>query len=153
MKTLFRHAVLGVLLAFAALTLIGAPAHADSATVAVATAAVIAFTLDPVLVIQLVVSTVLPLLVGLVTKTKTDAGVKAALLAGLALATSLLTELGAAITAGVPYDFGQGLILALPTFLIAVGLHYGLWKPLGASVKMQEIGDRPLLRRDLRGEV
>lgn len=149
MKTLFRRALLGVLLAFAALTLLGSPAQAADGVVSAA--AVVAFTLDPVLVIQLVVSTVLPLLVGLVTKTKTDPGVKAGLLAALALATSLLTELGAALTAGVTYDLGQGLILALPTFLIAVGLHYGLWKPLGASVKLQEVGDRPLLRRDLHG--
>ncbi|MFB4350436.1 hypothetical protein [Microbacterium sp. CR_7] len=153
MKTLLRRALLGVFFAFAALTLIGAPAHASDGTAPaiVATAAVIAFTLDPVLVIQLVLSTVLPLLVGLVTKTITRPGVKATLLAILSLATSLLTELGAAITAGTTYDIGQGLILALPTFLIAVGLHYGLWKPIGASERLQEIGtERSLLRRDLR---
>lgn len=99
----------------------------------------IAFTLDPALVIQLLVSTVLPLLVGLVTKTVTRPGVKAVLLALFALATSLLVELGAAVTAGTTYDLGQGLLLALPTFLIAVGLHYGLWKPVGAAAKAQEL--------------
>lgn len=142
MKILFRRALLGVLLALTTLTLIGAPAHAaDGATQAVlATAAVVAFTLDPSLVIQLVVSTVLPLLVGLVTRTVTSPGVKALLLAAFALATSLLTELGAAIAAGTTYDMGRGLLLALPTFLIAVGLHYGLWKPVGAAEKLQEIG-------------
>lgn len=155
MKIMLRRAALGALLALAALTLIASPAQAaeNAATAVHATAAVVAFTLDPVLVIQLVVSIILPLLVGLVTKTKTDGGVKAALLAGFALAASLLNELGAAIAAGVTYDLGQGLLLALPTFLIAVGLHYGLWKPIGAAAKLQEIGSsRPLLRRDLRGE-
>lgn len=101
----------------------------------------IGFTLDAALVIQLLVSTVLPLLVGLVTKTITRPGVKAVLLAGLALATSLLVELGAAVTAGTTYDVGRGLLLALPTFLIAVGLHYGLWKPVGAAEKAQELFD------------
>lgn len=101
----------------------------------------ISFTLDPALIIQLLVSTVLPLLVGLVTKKITHGGVKAVLLAGLALVTSLLTELGQAIANGVPYDLGQGLLLAIPTFLIAVGLHYGLWKPIGAATKAQELFD------------
>ncbi|WP_251048711.1 hypothetical protein [Microbacterium sp. ISL-103] len=99
------------------------------------------FTLDVALVIQLLVSTVLPLLVGLVTKTVTRPGVKAVLLALLSLVTSLLVELGASISAGTAYDIGQGLLLALPTFLIAVGLHYGLWKPVGASEKAQELFD------------
>lgn len=99
------------------------------------------FNLDVALVIQLLVSTVLPLLVGLVTKTVTRPGVKAVLLAAFSLFTSLLVELGAAVTAGTSYDIGQGLLLALPTFLIAVGLHYGLWKPVGAAEKAQELFD------------
>lgn len=142
MKILFRRALLGVALALAALTLFGAPANAadGAANAVLAAATIVAFSLDPSLVIQLVVSTVLPLLVGLVTKTVTRPGVKAVLLALFALATSLLVELGASITAGATYDIGQGLLLALPTFLIAVGLHYGLWKPVGAAEKLQEIG-------------
>lgn len=96
------------------------------------------FTLDPVLVIQLLVSTVLPLLVGLVTKRVTHSGTKAVLLALISLATSLLAEMGAALTQGVLYDFGQGLLLAIPTFLIAVGMHYGIWKPTGVSEKAQD---------------
>jgi hypothetical protein len=97
----------------------------------------IVFTTDPGLVIQLLVSTVLPLLVGLVTTRVTHGGVKAVLLAGLALLTSLLTELGVAFAAGETYDWGRGLLLALPTFLIAVGMHYGLWKPVGAATAAQ----------------
>lgn len=112
----------------------------------------IEFNLDVALVIQLLVSTVLPLLVGLVTKTVTRPGVKAVLLALLSLITSLLVELAAAVSAGAAYDVGRGLLLALPTFLIAVGLHYGLWKPVGASEKLQEIGspdhaERAITRR------
>lgn len=97
----------------------------------------IEFTIEPALVIQMLVSTVLPLLVGLVTTRVTHGGIKAVLLAGFSLITSLLTELGVAVEAGVPYDLGQGLLLAVPTFLIAVGMHYGLWKPTTATTKAQ----------------
>jgi pheromone shutdown protein TraB len=100
----------------------------------------IQFTLDPQLVITLLVGTVLPLLVGLVTRVTTSSAVKAVLLAALALVSSLLSELGAAIANGVPYDLGVGLFVALPTFLIAVGLHFGLWKPIGASAVVQSVG-------------
>ncbi len=98
------------------------------------------FTIDPALVVQLLISTVLPLLVGLVTTRVTDSSKKAWLLAALSLVTSLLTELGQHIATGTTYDIGQGLLLALPTFLIAVGLHYGLWKPTGTTAAVQDIG-------------
>jgi len=97
----------------------------------------IAFTLDPALIIGLLVSTVLPLLVGLVTTRVTNGGIKAVLLAGLALVTALLTELGVAVSNGETYDLGRGLLIAIPTFLIAVGMHFGLWKPVGASTAAQ----------------
>lgn len=100
-----------------------------------------AFTLEPALVVQLLVSTVLPLLVGLVTKTVTHGGAKAVLLAALALITSLLVELGHSIAASVPYDVGAGLLLAIPTFLVAVGFYYGLYKPTGVALKAQELFD------------
>lgn len=103
----------------------------------------ITFTLDPALVIGLLVSTVLPLLVGLVTTRVTHGGTKAILLAALSLVTSLLTELGVAVSNGVTYDLGQGLLLAIPTFLIAVGMHYGLWKPVGASTAAQKALIKP----------
>lgn len=99
----------------------------------------IEFTLDPALIVGLLVSTVLPLLVGLVTTRVTSSGIKALLLAALALVTSLLTELGVAISTGETYDLGQGLLLAIPTFLIAVGMHYGLWKPTTVSAKAQDV--------------
>jgi len=97
----------------------------------------IAFTLDPALIIGLLVSTVLPLLVGLVTTRVTNGGIKAVLLAGLALVTALLTELGVAVSNGETYDLGRGLLIAIPTFLIAVGMHFGLWKPVGAATAAQ----------------
>ncbi|WP_353809171.1 hypothetical protein [Agromyces sp. SYSU T00194] len=111
----------------------------------------IIYSFDPALILQLVIATVLPLLVGLVTKTVTHPGIKAALLALFAMATSLLTELLVAVQAGVAYDLGTGLLGALPTFLVGVGLHYGFWKPTGASAAAQRtfvkdagtVGDGP----------
>lgn len=100
----------------------------------------IEFTIDPVLAISVLVGTVLPLLVGLVTTRVTHSGVKAILLAALSLVTALLTELGAAWSRGEAYDIGQGLLIALPTFLVAVGMHYGMWKATGASDAVQRIG-------------
>lgn len=102
----------------------------------------ITFDLPLPLIIGLIVSTVLPLLVGLVTKVTTNAGVKAVLLAGLAALTGLGTELLAAINSGTSYDLGTGLLVALGAFLIAVGMHFGIWKPVGASTAAQRVGDR-----------
>lgn len=99
----------------------------------------IQFSLDWVLVIQLLVSTILPILVGLVTKTVTSGAKKAVLLAILSLASSLLFEIGQALTEHTVYDLGRGLLLALPTFFVAVAMHYGLWKPTGVSETAQSL--------------
>ncbi|GMA31618.1 hypothetical protein [Litorihabitans aurantiacus] len=110
------------------------------------------FSIDPALVIALLVSTVLPVLVGLVTTRVTSGGRKATLLAGLALVTSLLTELGSAIAADQPYDVGLGLLLALPVFVVSVAMHYGLWKPVGASTAVQRVGAPRMTRREYRAQ-
>lgn len=102
----------------------------------------ITFNADWPLIIGLLVSTILPLFVGLVTTRVTHPGAKAALLAGLAALTGILSELGSALTTGTPYDLGTGLVTALGAFLIAVGLHYGLYKPTGASAAVQSVGSK-----------
>lgn len=128
---------------------IGAPAHAvtvspvsavavhvpSSAAVFAAADAAPAITFDVnwTLILGLVVSTILPLIVGLVTKVVTAPGTRAVLLAALAAVTGLGTELLNALTSGTPYDLGTGLVLAVTSFLVAVGLHFGIWKPVGAS--------------------
>lgn len=104
----------------------------------------VAFTLDPVTVAQLVLSTVLPLLVGLVTKVVTHSGVRAVLLAAFALVASLLAELIRAWQQGDVYDLGAGLLLALPSFIIGVAMHYGIWAPTGvAKAAQQALGGDP----------
>ncbi|WP_230671052.1 hypothetical protein [Rathayibacter sp. Leaf248] len=90
--------------------------------------------------LSLLVSIVLPLLVGLVTTRATSASAKAILLAVLAFASGLGTELLAALNAGVSYDLAAGVFSGVATFLVAVGIHYGLWKPTGTSSALQSIG-------------
>lgn len=151
MKILFR-AVAGALLALATVTVLGAPAYAADEIVATSTA--IAFTLDPLAIVQLLVAFVLPVLVGLVTTRVTSGARKAWLLAGLSLVTSLLLELARALTAGTTYDVGVALLAALPAFVVSVATYYGLWKPTGITATVQDIGVRDpstALRRDLKG--
>lgn len=83
--------------------------------------------------VQLLASTILPLVVGLITARMASSGFKAVLLLALSAATSLLTEIGAALEANQPYNFGAALLMALVTFLVGVGMHFGIYKPVGAS--------------------
>ena len=149
MKTLYR-AVLGALAALFAVTLIGAPAYAADGS----TAPTVAFTLDPLAVVQLLIAFILPVLVGLVTTKVTSPAVKAWLLAGLSLITSLLVELGRSIASGTTYDLGVALLAALPAFVVSVATYHGLWKPTGVTATVQDIGvhdPSTALRRDLKG--
>lgn len=114
----------------------------------------IAFTFDPLAVVQLLIAFVLPVIVGLVTTRVVSPAVKAWLLAGLALVTSLLTELARALTTAQTFDVGVALLAALPTFVVSVATYYGLWKPTGVARAAQDVGVRDpenLLRRDLKG--
>ena len=97
------------------------------------------FNLPPALLIGLLVSTILPILTGLVTTRFTSSGIKAVVLSGLAAATGLLTELGSSVSAGAAYNLGSGLILALTAFLVAVALHFGFWKPTTVTAKAQSV--------------
>lgn len=101
---------------------------------------VVAFTLDPLAVVQLCIAVVLPVLVGLVTTRVTSSGAKATLLAALSLLSSLLVELARALTDAVTYDLGVALVAALPAFVVSVATHYGLWKPVGVTDKVQAVG-------------
>jgi len=100
----------------------------------------IAFTLDPLTVVHLVVAFVLPVVVGLVTTRVTSSSTRAWVLSALTLVTSLLVELGRAIESGTTYDVGVALLAALPAFVISVSTYYGLWKPTGVTDAAQGVG-------------
>lgn len=108
----------------------------------------IVFTLDPAIVVQLVLAVFLPILVGLVTTRVTSGSIKAWLLAGLTLVTSVLTQLGQAIAASTPFDVGLALLAVIPAFAISVATYYGLWKPTGVGAAAQDVEATTLVDRD-----
>jgi hypothetical protein len=85
--------------------------------------------------IGLLVSVVLPVLVGLVTTRVTHAGVKAVLLLALSTVNGFLVEYAAP---GPGYHVGTAAVLALVAFGTGVLAHFGLWKPTGVSGKAQD---------------
>jgi hypothetical protein len=103
------------------------------------------FEVNWALIIQTLIATVLPLIVGLVTTRVTRGIVKALLLAGLSIISSGLTQLLAAITAEETFDLGTWLVAAVGTFAVAVATHYGLWKPTGTTEKVQAVGAKRAL--------
>lgn len=115
---------------------------------AVTNAPVVVFSLDWAIVIQIVLAVFLPILVGLVTTRVTKGSIKAWLLAGLTLATSVLTQLGQAIAAGTAFDLGLALLAVIPAFAISVATYYGLWKPTGVGTAAQDVEKTTLVDRD-----
>ena len=95
-----------------------------------------ALQLDTNQLVSMLDGTVLPVLVGLVTKKVTKEGTKAILLALL----SALAGFGAEYL-GDPDKFilTAALLNWLQTFIIAVAMHFGFWKPTGVSAKAQDI--------------
>lgn len=91
--------------------------------------------LDQAYWLGLLVSLVLPVLVGLVTTRVTSAGTKAVLLLALSGANGFLVEYAAP---GTGYDVGTAAVLALVAFGTGVLSHFGLWKPTGVSGAAQD---------------
>jgi hypothetical protein len=94
---------------------------------------------EPVQLLQLLTSTVFPLLVGLVTTRDTRPGRRAVLLAALSVLSSLAAGLLGALQAGDPFDLISALLAAVGSFVIAVGLHYGLWTHTGLPAVLQNV--------------
>lgn len=97
------------------------------------------FTLDPLMIVQLVLTVVMPIGVGLVTTRTTSGAAKAWLLAAFTLVASILTQLAAALTNGGAFDVGLALIATIPAFAISVATYYGLWKPTGVADAAQGV--------------
>jgi hypothetical protein len=87
--------------------------------------------------LNLLVATVLPFLVALVTRKETDSSKKGILLAVLAGATAMVTQ--AVNQLGV-FDV-QTLYLGVQNFIVSIGLYTGLWKPTGAADKVADKTD------------
>jgi hypothetical protein len=91
--------------------------------------------LDKAYWLGLLVSVVLPVLVGLVTTRVTHAGWKAVLLLALSTVNGFLVEYAAP---GDGYDVGTAAVLALVAFGTGVLSHFGLWKPTGVAGAAQD---------------
>jgi hypothetical protein len=93
--------------------------------------------LDRVYWLGLLISVVLPVLVGLVTTRVTHAGVKAVALLALSTANGFLVELA---HPGPGYSVSTAAVLSLVAFATGVLAHFGLWKPVGVSGLAQDTG-------------
>ncbi len=106
----------------------------------------VTFSIDASVVIQLLLTIILPIVVAFVTQRTTSSAAKAWLLAGLTLVSSILVGAGAAITAGTPFDLGVALLLAFPQFAISAATYHGLWKPTGLAQKAQDVDATTIVR-------
>jgi hypothetical protein len=88
--------------------------------------------------LSLLITIVLPLLVGVVTTRVTSANIKAVLLLALVAIKTFIEALIAADQAGIALAFVPFLMNLVLNFIIAVAIHFGLWKPSGLSTTIQE---------------
>jgi hypothetical protein len=88
--------------------------------------------------VQIVVTVLLPLIVGIVTRSTFQH--KALILLLLASVTAAGTELWQALAAGIQFDVGQALVRLVLSFGAAVLLHYGFYKPEGVTAAAQRLG-------------
>jgi hypothetical protein len=79
--------------------------------------------------ISLLVGTLLPILVAVVTDRAASGAVKAVTLLGLAAVSSFLSEWLVALNTAETFDFAQAAFGVLTTFIVAVAVHFGFWKP------------------------
>lgn len=91
-------------------------------------------------VLSLIIGTVLPLVAGLVTRWNASPGARAVTLLVLASITAFLTEWLTAMQNHVGFDIGATLLTVLGTFLVGVGIHFGLWNPTGAANAVKQTG-------------
>jgi hypothetical protein len=82
--------------------------------------------------LTLLATVILPMIVALVTNRVAHPGLKAGILALLALLTSFINEM-LANDGQATFDVSSWLATSLAVFLGAVGLHYGLLKPTNVT--------------------
>lgn len=88
--------------------------------------------------LSLAITIVLPILVGLVTKRSTGAGVKAVLLLVLAAVNAVLSAWLQSVNTAAVFDWIPVVYTTAVNFLIAVAMHFGLWRPTGVADAAQD---------------
>jgi len=83
--------------------------------------------------LTLALGTLLPVLVGLVTKASWGGGVRAVLLAALSALSGVLSSALDAANSGAAWDWRSALITAVGVWVSAVATHFGLWNPTGVA--------------------
>lgn len=83
--------------------------------------------------LSLAITVLLPLVVGLVTTRTTSPAVKAVLLLAAAAIKGFLEAWLQAANSAVDFAFVPVAISIVVNFAIAAVVHFGLWKPVGAS--------------------
>lgn len=96
----------------------------------------VASSLSTVQVVSVLIGTLLPIVVGLVTTRNVSPGIQAVILAALSAVSAFVTE--AANSADFVWQ--QALLTTVVTFVTAVSTHYGLWKPTGVSARALAVG-------------
>lgn len=104
--------------------------------------------LDTAGVISLLLGTVLPLLVGLLTSRSLNPGVKAALLAALSGLASVLTQWLAALNSGQHFAWQQVVVSAFLTWAVGELSYLKLWRPSGAAARLADLGVRDRVAPD-----
>ncbi|AZF98647.1 holin [Arthrobacter phage Chridison] len=93
------------------------------------------FHFDVWTLLQFFLGPVLPLIVGLITTRMTAGNKKSLLLLALSVVSSALTELLSWYLGGREgvFDVFQWLVMAVMSFVVGVGLHFGLYKTPGSD--------------------
>ena len=97
-------------------------------------------TLNAVQVASLLIGVVIPLIVGLVTHKDMRIGtidVRPLLLAALSVISATLTEFLNVNDRGEDFNWTAAGLTALMTFVVAVGVHYGFWKPTSVAERAE----------------
>lgn len=102
----------------------------------------IEFDISFVQVLALLVGTVSPVLIDLVTKAVTSNKTKAVLLLTISTVTGLGAELLEALRESVTYDLGAGLLGAAGVFIWGLAFHLGISVPTGLSAKAEVSGNK-----------
>lgn len=96
--------------------------------------------INTVQVASLLIGTVLPIVVGIITSKVTAKRTKALALALLSAVSGFLTEYVTAADGAGQFHVDQALLTWLMTFVVAVAVHYGFWRPVGVSARAQAVG-------------